>query len=223
VARPRRVSATGVHQRIEGTLLEAVLGGSDSLPAASLAAVRADERPPEHGAPVAPVRPEAAESQALTDATAEREALRHALAQAQAAHAADQARWAQERQRLEDALRQATTNRASPPRRRKMTYDPYSGTIAEVATTVARASNIQLAEESLKVIEAIQRDCQEWVGQALSLFEITNLALLWLGVSLARRDPAALQAALAPYRGRLKPRSLGPVLRVLWQHLLGVD
>jgi hypothetical protein len=86
---------------------------------------------------------------------------------------------------------------------------------------VSRATNIQLAEVGRQVVTETQDAIAAVVGHAPSLVEITNLALLWLGVSLQHRDPAALAEALAPYRGRLKPRSLGPVLRGLWLHLLG--
>ena len=98
--------------------------------------------------------------------------------------------------------------------------DPYHGQVADVIGSVTRASNIQLTEESLKVVAEAQETMAGAMGHAPSWFEITNLAWLWLGVSLQHRDPGALAAALAPYRGRLKPRSLGPVLRALWQYLL---
>jgi hypothetical protein len=224
---------------MEGAFLEALLG-SDAPPAPSTLPVglpTADE-----GTPWAVEREDLLHQVAdltmqvttleglLRDATTEREQLRETVATERHRAAAlemqlktrpdpdEAAALRAERDRLQQQL--ALAKRIRGTRRALKIADPYQGTVADVIDTVVRASNVQLAEESLRVIETIQRDCEEWVGQAPPLFEVINLAVLWLGVSMTRRNSTAVQAALAPYRGRLKPRSLGPVLRVLWQHLL---
>lgn len=209
MAKPRRVSAVGSHARLEGTTLESILGPD----VASEEHERTGEA--DSQAALSTLR------QQLEEAEAQLAQARETLHAEQAARATDQAAWASERQSLMQAADQAKVPAGGRGRRSKPLSDPYHGEIADIINTVQRASNIQLSEAAIGVVTSVQDTVQNAVGQSPSLFEVTNLALLWLGVTLDQREAEPLTRALAPYQGRLKPRSLGPALRALWRHLLG--